>query len=92
MTPVIPASANVDSSTPVQSPDSAASLINCSGVLDSAGVTLPVYCRVAVAGGVAESVALIVKSYAPLTLGVPVIAPVLGFKVSPVGSAPLVTA
>ncbi|MNI89584.1 hypothetical protein D3C73_1470020 [compost metagenome] len=59
---------------------------------DNAGEIVPVYFLVSVAGGVAESVALIVKSYPPLTLGIPVISPVIGFKVSPSGSAPSVTA
>jgi hypothetical protein len=42
--------------------------------------------------GDAVSVAVTVKLKVPTVVGVPVIAPVLGFNVRPVGSAPLVTA
>ena len=37
-------------------------------------------------------VALTVKSNDPVAVGVPVIAPVVSFKIRPVGSAPFVTA
>ena len=37
----------------------------------------------------ATFVALTVKSYVPIAVGMPVIAPVLSFKLKPVGSVPL---
>lgn len=42
--------------------------------------------------GEVESVTVMVKSYVPATVGVPVIAPVDEFRVNPVGSVPIVVA
>jgi hypothetical protein len=46
---------------------------------------------VIVRGGFAESVSWSVKLLVPVAVGVPEMTPVLGFKVSPAGSEPLIT-
>ena len=53
-------------------------------------VTLMLKPLLAVAAGLAESVARTVKLKVPLAVGVPVMAPVAAFKLSPAGSEPLV--
>ena len=47
-------------------------------------------CAVAVCGGDSESATCTVKMEAPPPVGVPVIAPVLPFKLSPAGKLPAV--
>ena len=54
-------------------------------------VTLMLKPLLAIAAGLAESVARTVKLKVPLAVGVPVMAPVAAFKLSPAGSEPWLT-